>query len=121
GSTHTLPPPRPPPTATIPYCSVAGADKYPQIGSSDTLTASCTPSATSLTWQQCNASLQGCSAIAACSNSATCTVTSSSAGMLRYIVTPANSYGTGPWVETGLEWQNSSAFGGFCSQYARVK
>ena len=117
----TPPPPPPPPTATIPYCSVAGASKYPQIGSSDTLTASCTPSATSFQWQQCNASLQGCSSIAACSNSATCTVTSGSAGMLRYIVTPANSYGTGPWVETGLEWQNSSAFGGFCSQYARVK
>jgi hypothetical protein len=115
------PTPPPPPSGTIPYCSLAASVKYPQISSSTTLTVSCAPSATSFQWQQCNANLQGCSVIAACSNAATCTVTSGSPGLLRYIVTPANSYGTGPWVETGVEWQNSAAFGGYCSEYARIK
>jgi len=111
----------PPPSGTIPYCSLAASTKYPSIGSQVTVTASCTPAATTFQWQQCNAGLQSCSAIASCNNSPTCTVTSSSAALLRYLVTPANSYGTGPWVETGVEWQNSAAFGGFCSQYARIK
>jgi hypothetical protein len=115
------PAPPPPPSGTIPYCSAASSVRYPQIGSSVTVTASCTPAATTLQWQQCNAGLQNCSPIASCANSPTCSVTSGSAALLRYIVTPANSYGTGPWVETGIEWQNSSAFGGFCSQYARIK
>ena len=113
--------PPPPPSGTIPYCSIASSVRYPQVSSSITLTASCAPAATSLQWQQCNAALQNCSPIASCGNSATCTVTSGSATLLRYIVTPANGYGTGPWVETGVEWQNSAAFGGFCSQYARIK
>ena len=116
------PAPPPPPSGTIPYCSVSPSVKFPPIGSSVTLTAACTPAATTLQWQQCDAGLANCTALASCgSGSSTCTVTSNSGVLLRYIVTPANSYGTGPWVETGIEWQNSAAFGGFCGQYARVK
>ena len=115
------PTPPPPPSGTIPYCSIASSTKYPPIGSTATITASCTPSATSYQWQQCNAGLQGCVPASGCGNAPTCNVSSGSAGLLRYIMTPANSYGTGPWVETGVEWQNSAAFGGFCGQYARIK
>ena len=116
------PPPPPPPSGTIPYCGLTASIRFPPIGSSVTLTAACMPAATTLQWQQCDANLMGCAPIAACgSTSATCTVTSGGGGLLRYIVTPANGYGTGPWVETGVEWQNSAAFGGFCGQYARVK
>jgi hypothetical protein len=113
--------PPPPPSGTIPYCSLASSVRYPQIASTTTITASCAPAAASYQWQQCNAALQNCAVIASCNNSATCNVTSGSATLLRYIMTPTNSFGTGPWVEAGVEWQNSSAFGGFCSEYARIK
>ncbi|MFO1304435.1 MAG: hypothetical protein U1F54_11920 [Burkholderiales bacterium] len=113
--------PPPPPSGTVPYCGLTASPRYPAAGSSVTLTATCAPAATSLLWQQCDAALGNCSTLAACANATTCTTSFNAGALVRYIVTPSNSYGTGPWVETGVEWQNSAAFGGFCGSYARVK
>ena len=115
------PGPPPPPSGTVPYCSVSPSSKFPAIGTSVTLTAACAPAATSLQWQQCDAGLGNCAALASCAGAANCVVSFNSAALVRYIVTPANAYGTGPWVESGVEWQNSAAFGGSCGSYARVK
>jgi hypothetical protein len=115
--------PPPPPGNTPPYCGLAGSPRFPAVNTSLTLTATCSPAATSFSWLACDPNnTSNCTPIASCANAgATCTVTSPSAGVTRYIVTPSNSYGTGPWVQTDVEWQNSAAFGGFCGQYARVK
>jgi len=120
------PPPggNPPPSGNgPPLCGLDGNPRFPAIGTTLVLTATCSPAATSFQWLQCDpANPSNCSPIAACaSGSATCNVTSSSAITARYIVTPSNSYGNGPWVQTDVEWQNSAAFGGFCSQYGRIK
>ena len=117
------PPPPPPPGQTTPQCSLSAPTLYPGIGTQLTLTASCSPTATSYQWLQCSQSnLTNCSVVASCSAaSSSCNVTSSTAGPGRYIVTGTNSVGSGPWVQLDMEWQNSAAYGGFCGQYVRVK
>jgi len=112
-----------PPSGMPPNCSLAASPTFPAIGTADTLTATCSPDATSYQWLACDTSNSAnCAAIASCAAaSATCSVTSSVAGVARYIVSATNAYGTGPWTKVDVEWQNSVAFGGFCGQYARVK
>lgn len=114
----------PPPTPTAPQCSIETSPRYPAMNTPLLLTATCTQSPASYQWTQCPVgSLSNCGAPPGCSASSnTCTVTSSSSGIGRYIVQATNSIGTGPWVQAEVEWQdNPASRPGFCGQYDRIK
>jgi hypothetical protein len=116
----------PPPgggSPTPPQCALSASPRFPAVGTSAVLSATCTQSPTSYQWLACDPNnSNSCAPIAACNaSSATCMVSSSTAGNTRYIVSGINGVGTGPFVAIDVEWQNSAAFGGFCGQYERIK
>jgi len=123
------PPPgggNPPPgggNPTPPQCALSATPRFPAVGTSVALSATCSQSPTSYQWLQCDpANTSNCTPIPGCAaSSAACMASSSTQGVTRYIVSGINSVGTGPYVAVDVEWQNSAAFGGFCGQYERVK
>jgi len=115
----------PPPNSVTPKCSIETTPRFPAVNTTLVLKAVCTPAAATYQWTQCPVgSPNNCAAPPGCGVSAsdTCNVTSNSAGNASYIVSGTNAAGTGPWVQSAVEWQSSpGSRPGFCGEYERVK
>ena len=114
----------PPGGDTPPQCGLSATPLFPAVGTSASLSATCSQSPTSYQWIECAPNNpSNCSLSTSCSTtSATCMVSASIPGNTRYIVSGINSAGTGPWVPVDIEWQdNPASRPGFCGQYQRVK
>lgn len=117
----TWSPSGPPP---LPQCSLEASPRFPAMGGSTELTATCTQSPASYQWTQCPVgNPNNCAPPPGCSSASnTCTVSSPTMGVARYIVQATNGAGTGPWTQAEIEWQdNPASRPGFCGDYVRVK
>ncbi len=99
------------PGGALPQCTITGSSSKPAVGSSLTLSASCSQTPTSYQWTDCNYLIQDiCTVIPTCSpNQATCAVSTSQAGFARYAVAGVNGFGTGPRAGMDVEWTGGVA------------
>ena len=108
---------------TPPQCALSATPRFPAIGTSVALSATCSQSPTSYQWLQCDPSnseqLRADRGVRRQLGNLHGQLVA--AGVTRYIVSGINGVGTGPFVAIDVEWQNSAALGGFCGQYERVK
>jgi hypothetical protein len=79
-------------TVAAPTCALAATPAMVDLGGSSTLTASCSPAATTYAWSDA-----GCAA-----GSATCSVTPATAGIHPYTVTGSNGSGAGVPASTSV-------------------
>jgi hypothetical protein len=88
-------PPPPPPPASV-SCTLAASNTAPVVGSSVTLTASCTGNPTSYMWINCT------------SVATACIATSLSAGAVTYSVTATNGVSTSSPAAVTVNWQQAA-------------
>ncbi|MBA3505536.1 MAG: hypothetical protein H0T80_07105 [Betaproteobacteria bacterium] len=91
----------PVPGVTPPECTLAADNLYPKVGSTVTLTASCTNSPTKYVWSE-----------ASCSTATgSCTLTGSAIGYKNYTVKGGNAGGEGAAVGVLVQWQPATVTG----------
>jgi hypothetical protein len=97
-----------PPTAP-PVCTLSANNPTPYVGSTVTLTASCTQSPTSFSWVGCT------------STGSTCVASSANTGSINYSVSASNQFGAGSSASTSVTWQTAPAAGAdFCGNEPNV-
>ena len=94
-------PPPPPPTGA-PVCTISSSSAIPVIGTSVTLTASCTGSPTAYAWVNCPGTGKSC------------VVNATSPGSVNYAVLATNALGTGAQASIALDWQYPASAGPVC-------
>ena len=83
--------------ASVPVCTVTPSDSTPNVGSSLTLTATCSNAPFTYAWTGCS------------SATSTCVVTSSAAGAAAYSVVARNGAGPSAPASTTVTWQAAGA------------
>ena len=92
----------PVPGVPVPECTLAADSPYPKVGSTVTLTATCTNSSTKYTWSD---------AVCATGASNSCTLTGSTIGYKNYTVKGGNAGGDGVAVGVLVQWQPATVTG----------
>ena len=95
--------PLPPvPGVPVPECTLTADNLYPKIGTTVTLTASCTNSATRYVWSETSCST---------ATGSSCTLTGSAIGFKNYTVKGGNAGGDGVAVGVLVQWQPATVTG----------
>ncbi len=98
----------------LPICSISASNAAPTVGTTLTLSTTCSNTPTKIEWRECNYLIQDiCNVISSCPTAATsCTITASSSGLALYGVDGVNASGTGPIAKTTVEWIAAAGGGG---------
>ncbi|MFO1399425.1 MAG: hypothetical protein U1F48_20435 [Burkholderiales bacterium] len=99
---------------TVPVCNINASSATPTVGSSLTLSTTCSNSPTKIEWRECGYLIPDiCNIIPACPTASTsCTISATAAGLTLYAVDGVNASGTGPIVKTTVEWKSGAGGGG---------
>ena len=97
------------PSTAPPVCTLTASTATPYLGSTVTLTASCSQAPTSYSWTGCT------------STGSTCQAAATSLGLASYSVTATNSFGNSAPAGATVTWTTPPSAGAdFCGQYPRV-
>ena len=93
-----------------PTCTISANNGTPTLGSSLTLTSSCSYSPTKFQWLACSALLiEVCNPITQCvSSTTTCSPVATQAGPVYYALVASNSAGTSPKAGVSVDWRTTS-------------
>jgi hypothetical protein len=83
------------PPATAPSCTATASNTAPVVGSSITLTATCSGTPTGYTWSGCS------------SSGSTCVTSASAAGSVNYSVTASSAAGNSAPATVSVSWQSA--------------
>ncbi|MCL4761288.1 MAG: hypothetical protein KJ018_05790 [Burkholderiales bacterium] len=83
---------QPPPTGTVPVCTLTASSTSPAVGTTLTLTAACTNAPTAYQWTGCN------------STSNVCVTSEATVGTRTYWVNGRNAAGVGPAATIQVDW-----------------
>jgi hypothetical protein len=92
-----------PPEGAAPQCTFNSSNLAPPVGTSITLTASCTNNPSGYTWTNCT------------SNGPTCTTTRATAGSVTYTLVASNAAGSSPPFSVSVNWQADAGSRPECS------
>ena len=93
-----------------PNCTVAASNAAPVIGSTLTLTSSCSHSPSKYQWQSCSALLiEACNPLTECAASTTtCSPVGTQVGPIYYSLVATNSAGTSNKAGVSIDWRSTS-------------